>query len=99
MNVVFPLGRWSISRTPAWPSKPARGAHYGNSAEHDKDSRPRRIAGGSGARSRSIRPASAAPPRTPVVTWDIPSVDQLPDNEEGRLARYGRSLVMATYAH
>jgi thiosulfate dehydrogenase len=43
----------------------------------------------------------SAPPRpgAPVVTWDIPSVDQLPDNEEGRLARYGRSLVMATYAH
>src|SRR5262245_14965903 len=43
---------------------------------------------------------SASPrPSTPVVTWDIPSVDQLPDDEEGRLARYGRSLVMATYAH
>jgi thiosulfate dehydrogenase len=43
---------------------------------------------------------SASPrPSTPVVTWDIPNVDQLPDNEEGRLARYGRSLVMATYAH
>jgi thiosulfate dehydrogenase len=38
-------------------------------------------------------------PRAPVVTWNIPSVDQLPDNEQGRLARYGRSLVTATYAH
>ena len=38
-------------------------------------------------------------PRAPVVTWDIPNVDQLPDNEQGRLARYGRSLVMATYSH
>jgi thiosulfate dehydrogenase len=38
-------------------------------------------------------------PRAPVVTWNIPSVDQLPDNEQGRLARYGRSLITATYAH
>jgi thiosulfate dehydrogenase len=38
-------------------------------------------------------------PRAPVITWDIPDVDQLPDNEQGRLARYGRSLLMATYAH
>jgi thiosulfate dehydrogenase len=38
-------------------------------------------------------------PRAPVVTWNIPSVDQLPDNEQGRLARYGRSLIAATYAH
>jgi thiosulfate dehydrogenase len=38
-------------------------------------------------------------PRAPVVTWDIPNVDQLPDNEQGRLARYGRSLLTATYAH
>src|SRR3981081_1980267 len=45
--------------------------------------------------------AQTAPPRprAPVVSWDIPNVDQLPDNEQGRLARYGRSLVMATYAH
>ena len=42
-----------------------------------------------------------SPPRsrTPVVTWNIPDVDELPDNEEGRLARYGRSLLTATYAH
>ena len=38
-------------------------------------------------------------PRVPVVTWDIPSVDQLPDNEQGRLARYGRSLIMSTFSH
>src|SRR5262245_60734291 len=38
-------------------------------------------------------------PRAPVVTWDIPSVDQLPDNEQGRLARYGRSLIMSTFSH
>jgi len=38
-------------------------------------------------------------PRTPVVTWNIPDVDELPDNEQGRLARYGRSLLTATYAH
>jgi len=45
--------------------------------------------------------AQTAPPRprAPVVTWNIPSVDQLPDNEQGRLARYGRSLLTATYAH
>jgi thiosulfate dehydrogenase len=38
-------------------------------------------------------------PRTPVVTWNIPDMDMLPDNEDGRLARYGRSLLTATYAH
>ena len=45
--------------------------------------------------------AQVAPPRpsSPVVTWNVPNVDELPDNEEGRLARYGRSLITATYAH
>ena len=49
----------------------------------------------------AIALARTAPPRprAPVVTWNIPSVDQLPDNEQGRLARYGRSLLTATYAH
>ena len=28
-------------------------------------------------------------PRAPVVTWNIPSVDQLPDNEQGRLRAMG----------
>ncbi|GGC66195.1 c-type cytochrome [Chelatococcus reniformis] len=35
----------------------------------------------------------------PVRVWDIPSVERLPDDERGRLARYGRSIFEATYAH
>jgi thiosulfate dehydrogenase len=38
-------------------------------------------------------------PRPPVITWNIPDIDELPDNEQGQLARYGRSLLIATYAH
>ena len=35
---------------------------------------------------------SAPPPRprAPVVTWDIPDVDQLPDNERAGLGRRAR---------
>lgn len=53
------------------------------------------LAAATGARAQQAPPRPAAP----VVTWDIPAVDQLPDDEQGRLVRYGRSLVMATYAH
>lgn len=44
----------------------------------------------------------ANPPQAsqkPVVLWDVPALDTLPDDEFGRLARYGRSIVGATYAH
>jgi len=44
---------------------------------------------------------AAAPPSAPkdIVVWDIPAFDALPDDENGRLARYGRSIIEATYAH
>lgn len=42
----------------------------------------------------------AAPsPRKDIVVWDVPAFDALPDDETGRLARYGRSIIEATYAH
>ncbi len=41
----------------------------------------------------------AASPPQKVIVWDVPSFDALPDDEFGRLARYGRSIVEATYAH
>lgn len=42
---------------------------------------------------------SPSPSAAPVAVWDIPALDELPDDEFGRLARYGRSVVEATYAH
>ncbi|MCJ8143767.1 c-type cytochrome [Ancylobacter sp. A5.8] len=41
--------------------------------------------------------ASDAPEK--VVVWDVPAFDELPDDAFGRLARYGRSVIEATYAH
>lgn len=53
-----------------------------------------------------LAPADAPPlaqpvpaPPAKIVLWDVPALDQLPDDEFGRLARYGRSMVEATYAH
>ncbi len=34
-----------------------------------------------------------------VRLWDVPQVDRLPDDEFGRLVRYGRSVLVATPAH
>lgn len=34
-----------------------------------------------------------------IVEWDVPQVNMLPDDDYGRLARYGRSILEATYAH
>lgn len=46
------------------------------------------------------QPAASPPPANkPIVLWDVPAVDALPDDEFGRLARYGRSVLEATYAH
>lgn len=47
--------------------------------------------------AQSDAPAPAR--RAEVVLWDVPALDALPDDEFGRLARYGRSVVEATYAH
>ena len=38
-------------------------------------------------------------PSRPVVVWSVPDVDRLPDNEYGRLVRYGRSILEQTSAH
>lgn len=40
-----------------------------------------------------------APARKDIVVWDVPAINALPDDETGRLARYGRSIIEATYAH
>lgn len=46
------------------------------------------------------QPAAApSAPRAKIVLWDVPAFDALPDDETGRLARYGRSIIEATYAH
>lgn len=34
-----------------------------------------------------------------VALWDIPDIDLLPDDEEGRLVRYGRSVLEASARH
>lgn len=34
-----------------------------------------------------------------VVVWDVPEIDMLPDDAQGRLARLGRSVVLETQAH
>lgn len=45
------------------------------------------------------RAQAQSPPVAPVTVWSVPDIDHLPDDENGRLVRYGRSLVAATYAH
>ena len=46
------------------------------------------------------QPVPPPPPATgKIVVWDVPAFDTLPDDEFGRLARYGRSIIGATYAH
>lgn len=34
-----------------------------------------------------------------IAVWDVPQIDMLPDNTQGRLARLGRSIVEETQAH
>ncbi|MFS8043449.1 c-type cytochrome [Xanthobacter sp. AM33] len=34
-----------------------------------------------------------------IKVWDIPDIDLLPDDEEGRLVRYGRSVLEASARH
>ncbi|MDQ0349343.1 c-type cytochrome [Ancylobacter vacuolatus] len=43
--------------------------------------------------------ATPPSPRKGIVIWDVPAFDALPDDENGPLARYGRSIIEATYAH
>lgn len=40
-----------------------------------------------------------APAPRPVVVWNVPEIDRLPDDEHGRLVRYGRSIIEQTAAH
>ncbi len=43
--------------------------------------------------------APAQPQGERIAVWDVPQVDMLPDDEVGRLARFGRSIIAATSAH
>ncbi|TCT02412.1 c-type cytochrome [Aquabacter spiritensis] len=49
----------------------------------------------------AFAPSGAAPPSPvkDIAVWNIPAFDALPDDENGRLARYGRTIIAATYAH
>lgn len=67
-------------------------------------SRLKLLAGLTVALAGSVLPvlAQAEPPPAaprPVIVWDVPAFNALPDDEQGRLARYGRSVIEATYAH
>lgn len=44
-------------------------------------------------------PATAEPTKVDLTKWPVPNVDTLPDDERGRLVRYGRDLVAETYKH
>lgn len=43
--------------------------------------------------------ASLAGANARIAVWDIPDIDLLPDDEAGRLVRYGRSVLEATARH
>jgi len=43
--------------------------------------------------------AALAAANARIAVWDIPQVDLLPDDAEGRLVRYGRSVLEATARH
>ncbi|GGF46834.1 hypothetical protein GCM10007301_02850 [Azorhizobium oxalatiphilum] len=43
--------------------------------------------------------AEAQPAARQVAVWDVPDVDLLPDDDLGRLVRYGRSVLRETSAH
>lgn len=44
-------------------------------------------------------PATATPPKASLLERPAPSVDSLPDDEYGRLARYGHELSTRTFAY
>lgn len=43
--------------------------------------------------------AALAAANARIALWDIPDIDLLPDDEHGRLVRYGRSVLEATARH
>lgn len=43
--------------------------------------------------------ASAAAANARIAVWDVPDVDLLPDDDYGRLVRYGRSVLEASARH
>ncbi|MFG1343616.1 c-type cytochrome [Xanthobacter autotrophicus DSM 431] len=56
-------------------------------------------AGVAGAPAQPPEPANLAAAGKRIAVWDIPDIDQLPDDEHGRLVRYGRSVLEATARH
>lgn len=58
----------------------------------------------SGPAARAVQPASAsetasAPvPAAAPATWTVPDADKLPDDAWGKTVRYGRDLIVRTYA-
>ncbi|MEW6257236.1 MAG: c-type cytochrome [Pseudomonadota bacterium] len=46
----------------------------------------------------AAQPASAAQGGR-VTVWDVPQIDMLPNDAQGRLVRFGRSIIMETQAH
>ena len=42
--------------------------------------------------------ASDAPPPVKSDTWIVPDIDALPDDEWGKIVRFGRALTVTTYA-
>ncbi len=59
---------------------------------------PLAVPGNGQAQDAKTQDAKAPAPR-PVVVWNVPDVDRLPDNDFGRLVRYGRSVLEQTSAH
>jgi thiosulfate dehydrogenase len=43
--------------------------------------------------------ASDAPPPAKADTWIVPDMDALPDDEWGKIVRFGRALTVSTYAY
>src|ERR1700737_3075062 len=43
--------------------------------------------------------ASDAPPPAKADTWIVPDIDTMPDDEWGKIVRFGRTLTVSTYAY
>ena len=54
---------------------------------------------GAYAVAQSSDPAMLQRANARIAVWDIPEIDQLPDNDYGQLIRYGRSVLIATPSH
>ncbi|MGU3492517.1 c-type cytochrome [Xanthobacteraceae bacterium A53D] len=63
---------------------------------------PRILAAVIGLAWLAVAPVAAQPAKPAVrevTVWDVPEVDMLPDDDFGRLVRYGRSVLKETSAH